>query len=181
MSNELVYGSAQKFVSELAAADAEAKEFFDGVVTYLSGCVKSLCGYSETLTGTETIPATAWSLHVESSDDVFSLSSNYATLTLQRSHPLGTVRYLIVETFPEGSWFSPRSLEGYISFVGLDTNKEKKTESGNPKGPAIYSSEGTVPATFKTETPATFAEPLFSQLFAPLPITDANAKPKAAA
>lgn len=176
MSNELVYGSAQKFVSELATADAAAKEFFDGVVTYLSGCVKSLCGYSETMAGTETIPAAAWSLHVESSDDVFSLSSNYATLTLQRSHPLGTVRYLIVETFPEGSWFSPRSLEGYINFVGLDTtNKEKKAT------PAIYSSEGAVPGTFKTESAATFAEPLFSQLFAPLPITDQNMKPKAAA
>jgi hypothetical protein len=167
MSNELVYGDPSVFVNKLQAAEAEAREFFDSVVTYLSACAKSLSAYREGLPADDTTAAEAWALHIESGPGLFKLSSPFAGLTLLRSHPLGTIRYQCTERFATDSDFYPRCIEGFLDFTGKSAESEKSEKNSSV---AIFSSEGTLPSSCKTDSPASFAEPLFAQLFAPLPV-----------
>lgn len=171
MSNELVYGDATKFVSGLNAAEADAHTFFDEAVTYLSACVKTLSLYRESQTEFAAVPPAAWDVKVESGEEWFKLASNYATLTLARSRPLGTVRFLLAENAEEASPFTRRSAEGYILFTG-----EAAKENQKKKAPGIFVTGGYVPAHYKTDAAASFAEPLFWQLFQPLPVEPAPSK-----
>jgi hypothetical protein len=169
MSNELVYGDASKFVNELTAADAEAREYFDSVVTYLSACVKSVSTFREGASSAHPVPSDAWVLNIETGDGQFKLASRFATLSLVCSFPLGTIRYLLTEATGPIADFHPRRLEGFLTFTGKDTGK--KTESTDKKSSAkIYAGQGTLPTGWKTDSPAGFAEPLFHQLFEPLPV-----------
>jgi hypothetical protein len=166
MSNELVYGDASKFVNELAAADAEARVFFDSVVTYLSSCVKALSSYREGAPTGGPLSADVWLMNVDTQADQFKIASRFASLVLLRSFPLGTVKFLLTETTVIDSDFHSRRVEGFLVFTGKDagTAKEKKSTV------KIYAGDGVLPAGWKTDSPEGFAEPLFHQLFEPLPV-----------
>jgi hypothetical protein len=176
MSNELVYGDPSKFVADLTKADVEARAFFDSVVTYLSGCVKTLSAYSESIPADGNVDANVWSVRIEQDENMLTISSQFATLTILCSQPLGTVRFAIHEHFDEDPIFFSNGVQGFIHFSG-DT-----TDTGNKKAaPAISVSDGFLPPSFKTDAPASFAEPLFGQLFAPLPVEPQTANRKEAA
>jgi hypothetical protein len=181
MSNELVYGDASKFVANLQEADARAREFFAEVVTYLSGCVKNLSLYRESLALEEKSCAAMCSAKIESTDDSLKLTTNFALLHLLSSHPPGTVRFLLEERVSLNSPFHPRGVEGHLSFSGEQRQSkgqsqiERVAEGGSTSdkkkpAPAIFATEGFLPPAFKTDSAAAFAEPLFWQLFQPLPV-----------
>jgi hypothetical protein len=170
MSNELVYGDASKFVNELAAADAEAGAFFDSVVTYLSACVKALSSYREASPTTNVISPDAWLVTVDTQADQFKIASRYVSLVLLRSFPLGTVRFLLTENTVIDSEFHPRRVEGFLVFTGKDTAKADAKEANKKSTVKIHAGEGILPAGWKTDSPEGFAEPLFHQLFEPLPV-----------
>jgi hypothetical protein len=165
MSNELVYGDPSKFVNDLTRADVEARAFFDSVVTYLSGCVKTLSAYSESIPADGNVDANVWSVKIEQDENMLTIASQFATLTLLCSQPLGTIRFAIIEHFEEDPVFFSNAVQGFIHFTGDATDKDNKKTA-----PAISVSDGFLSPTFKTDTPAGFAEPLFAQLFAPLPV-----------
>jgi hypothetical protein len=170
MSNELVYGDASKFVNELSGADAEARAFFDSVVTYLSACVKALSSYREASPVNASISADAWLVTVDTQADQFKIASRFANLVLLRSFPLGTVRFLLTETTVIDSDFHPRRVEGFLVFTGKDLGKAEAKNTDKKSAVKIHAGEGILPAGWKTDSPEGFAEPLFHQLFEPLPV-----------
>lgn len=188
MSNELVYGDATRFVHELTLADARAREFFREVVTYLTNCVKTLSSYRESITGPSAIPASAWAITIEQDADSFSIASQFSAITLLCSKPLGTVRFVIIDIVEDDSPFFEGPTQGYLRFSGTDSRKAKSPgeatahEPAEDKFPApqMSVSEGFLPAIFNAGSPAGFAEPLFAQLFAPLPIAPLAAPANAA-
>jgi hypothetical protein len=163
MSNELVYGDPSKFVAELTKADVEARAFFDSVVTYLAGCVKTLSAYSESIPADGSAPVNVWSVKMEQDENLTTVSSQFATLTLLCSQPLGTIRFALIEHFDEDPVFFPGAVQGYISFASESARDGKQT------APTLCITDGFLPDTFKADAPASFAEPLFAQLFAPMP------------
>ena len=181
MSNELVYGDATSFLENLAAADDLARKFFNEVVTYLSGCAKNLAVCTEKWPPERKPSASVFTLKVDSAGDTFKLATNFASLTLQCSHPPGSVRFLLEERVGFNSGFHPRGVEGHILFTAAQAEAKSKIENaaeqkpgeGKPQkgaAPAIYATDGFLPPAFKTDSAAAFAEPLFWQLFQPLPV-----------
>jgi hypothetical protein len=138
--------------------------------------VKTLSAHSESIPADGGVDGNVWAVKLEQDENMVTVSSQFATLTLLCSQPLGTVRFAIIEHFDEDPVFFSNAVQGFISFTGIEP------EGKNQKAaPAISFSDGYLPGTFKTDAPASFAEPLFAQLFAPLPIEPAqDAKEKSA-